>query len=122
MYEKDLTSSDLSPFAVRRTRQEKKKEGAESEEDSYILTNQARVNVFLDTATVTSHKRSELFGPADFVSSVGGLLGLFLGVSAVSLVELFYYLAGMNAENGRPRSRGRAVASASGNIGDKARF
>ena len=29
----------------------------------------------------------------DYVSSVGGVLGLFMGFSIISLVEIFYWLA-----------------------------
>uniref|UniRef100_A0A3F2ZDH0 Uncharacterized protein n=1 Tax=Lutzomyia longipalpis TaxID=7200 RepID=A0A3F2ZDH0_LUTLO len=36
-------------------------------------------------------QRSELFGLTDFVSSVGGFLGLFMGISVLSLVEIIYF-------------------------------
>ncbi len=41
---------------------------------------------------MTQHKRGELFGAVDFVSNVGGLMGLFLGFSAISLMEVVFYL------------------------------
>ena len=31
-------------------------------------------------------------GPVDFIASLGGLFGLFLGFSIVSFVEIFYWL------------------------------
>ena len=31
-------------------------------------------------------------GPVDFISSLGGLFGLFLGFSIVSFVEIIYWL------------------------------
>lgn len=37
-------------------------------------------------------KRSELYGPTDFLANCGGLLGLFMGVSLLSIVEIVYYL------------------------------
>ncbi|XP_063706288.1 pickpocket protein 28-like [Culicoides brevitarsis] len=37
-------------------------------------------------------KRSELYGLTDFVANCGGLLGLFMGVSLLSLVEIIYFL------------------------------
>ncbi|XP_073943324.1 pickpocket protein 28-like [Choristoneura fumiferana] len=38
-----------------------------------------------------SMRRSELFGLTDFLANCGGLLGLFLGFSFLSLVEIFYF-------------------------------
>ncbi len=48
--------------------------------------------MFFKAPTVTQHERGELFGTVDFVSNVGGLMGLFLGFSAISLMEMLYYL------------------------------
>lgn len=36
-------------------------------------------------------KRSELYGPIDFLTNCGGLLGIFMSVSLLSIVELIYY-------------------------------
>jgi hypothetical protein len=38
-----------------------------------------------------SLERSELFGFIDFISNCGGLMGLFMGISLLSFVEIFYY-------------------------------
>ncbi|XP_068083948.1 pickpocket protein 28 [Anabrus simplex] len=46
---------------------------------------------FQDTEIISS-KRGELYGAADFVANCGGLLGLFLGFSILSLVEIIYFL------------------------------
>lgn len=45
---------------------------------------------FKDNEFITS-KRSELYGWIDFLAAMGGLLGLFIGVTALSFVEIFYY-------------------------------
>ncbi|XP_055920744.1 pickpocket protein 28 [Eupeodes corollae] len=45
---------------------------------------------FKDNQFITS-KRSELYGITDFVANCGGLLGLFMGFSALSIVEFFYH-------------------------------
>ncbi|KAG4070422.1 hypothetical protein HA402_005654 [Bradysia odoriphaga] len=47
---------------------------------------------FKENQFITS-KRSELFGPTDFLASCGGLLGLFMGASFLSIVELLYFLS-----------------------------
>lgn len=36
-------------------------------------------------------RRSELYGRADFLANCGGLLGLFMGFSLLSLVEMIYF-------------------------------
>jgi hypothetical protein len=36
-------------------------------------------------------KRAELYGQTDFIANCGGLLGLFMGISFLSFVELIYY-------------------------------
>lgn len=47
--------------------------------------------VFFRDAQFIPIKRNELFGLTDFLANCGGLLGLFMGVSILSLVEIFYY-------------------------------
>lgn len=39
----------------------------------------------------TALKRHPTYGTVSFLSNCGGLLGLFLGVSALSIVEVFYF-------------------------------
>jgi Amiloride-sensitive sodium channel len=38
-----------------------------------------------------TYQRTELYGRTDFLANCGSLLGLFLGVSVISLVEIVYY-------------------------------
>ncbi|PSN34457.1 hypothetical protein C0J52_20177, partial [Blattella germanica] len=45
---------------------------------------------YKDNQFVTS-RRTELYGAIDFLASCGGLLGLYLGFSLLSLVEIFYF-------------------------------
>lgn len=49
------------------------------------------VTVFFKDDDIFYSKRSELFTLTDFIANVGGLLGLFLGISALSFVEIFYF-------------------------------
>ncbi len=37
-------------------------------------------------------KRSERFGFIDFISNCGGLMGLFMGISILSIAEIVHYL------------------------------
>ncbi len=104
-YLHDLSWAELSPAAIRRTRLQQQDEAWDSH---YVGSNLARVNVFMMSPTITSHKRNELFGPVDFVSGVGGLLGLFLGVSALSLVEvLYHFLSGIFFKGRKTTELGR---------------
>ncbi|XP_022910283.2 pickpocket protein 28-like [Onthophagus taurus] len=38
-------------------------------------------------------ERSELYGIVDFVANIGGLLGLFIGCSVISVMEIVYFLS-----------------------------
>ncbi|KAG4070461.1 hypothetical protein HA402_005693 [Bradysia odoriphaga] len=44
------------------------------------------------TSFITS-KRSELYGKTDFLANCGGLLGLFMGASFLSIFELLYFFS-----------------------------
>ncbi|XP_044730080.1 pickpocket protein 28-like [Chrysoperla carnea] len=58
----------------------------------YFEKNMAILEFYFETKTFTKNVKGELFGFTDFLSSTGGLLGLFLGFSFLSAVELFYYI------------------------------
>ncbi|XP_068082934.1 pickpocket protein 28-like [Anabrus simplex] len=53
----------------------------------------ARVYIFFKDTQFIGSRRSELYGDTDFLANCGGLLGLGLGISVLSLVELLYWLA-----------------------------
>lgn len=52
----------------------------------------ARLTIFFKEAQFITSKRSELYGLTDFLANCGGLLGLFMGVSILSLIEIIYYV------------------------------
>ncbi|KAJ2943106.1 hypothetical protein O0L34_g18796 [Tuta absoluta] len=52
----------------------------------------AYLEVFFKDAHFDRWRRLELYGWADILSDCGGLLGLFMGVSVLSLVEILYFL------------------------------
>lgn len=51
----------------------------------------SRLTIFFKNSYFVTSRRSELYGSADFLADTGGLLGLFMGVSILSLIEIFYY-------------------------------
>lgn len=50
-----------------------------------------RFQVYFKENEFITLTRSELYGPIDFIASCGGLLGLFMGASFLSIVELLYF-------------------------------
>ena len=44
-------------------------------------------------------ERSIRMGPVDFIASLGGLFGLFLGFSIVSFVEIIYWIVVRGSRN-----------------------
>ncbi|XP_041982502.1 uncharacterized protein LOC121735666 [Aricia agestis] len=60
------------------------------DEDEDLLY--ARVMVFFKEAQFITSKRSELYGQTDFLANCGGLLGLFMGFSFLSVAEILYFL------------------------------
>lgn len=51
----------------------------------------SRLSIFFKEAQFLTSKRSELYGTTDFLANCGGLLGLFMGVSTLSIVEIIYF-------------------------------
>ncbi|KXJ77447.1 hypothetical protein RP20_CCG007541 [Aedes albopictus] len=51
----------------------------------------SKLGIYFREVQYITSKRSELFGMIDFISNCGGILGLCLGVSLFSVVELLYY-------------------------------
>ncbi|XP_058464039.1 pickpocket protein 28-like [Malaya genurostris] len=51
----------------------------------------SRLGIYYKEAQFMASKRSELYGLTDFLANCGGLLGLCMGVSLLSLVELVYF-------------------------------
>ncbi|XP_077285517.1 pickpocket protein 28-like [Arctopsyche grandis] len=52
----------------------------------------SRVSMFFKDAEFIMSRRSELYGITDFLANCGGIMGLFLGFSFLSLVEIIYFL------------------------------
>ncbi|XP_058837402.1 pickpocket protein 28-like [Topomyia yanbarensis] len=51
----------------------------------------ARLTIYFKESQFITSKRSELYGVTDFLANCGGLLGLFMGMSLLSLAEIIYF-------------------------------
>lgn len=51
----------------------------------------SKLSIHYKNKKVIALRRSEFYGEIGFLSDCGGLLGLFMGFSLLSIVELFYY-------------------------------
>lgn len=51
----------------------------------------SKISIHYKDKKVITLKRSEFYGEAAFLANCGGLLGLFMGFSILSLVEIFYF-------------------------------
>lgn len=52
---------------------------------------QARLAIFFRDQQVETIKRMEVYTYSDFLALCGGLLGLFLGMSVLSVIEFIYF-------------------------------
>ncbi|XP_053614914.1 pickpocket protein 28-like isoform X2 [Plodia interpunctella] len=111
--ELSLSKSSLDPKAARETTKcdclqacTELKYDAEVSQAVYDLTNYHKnpnpdianelrlpsgLVVYFAEELFTSLRRSELYGGVDFVANCGGIMGLFMGFSFLSLVEIVYY-------------------------------
>ena len=58
----------------------------------YANKNLAVLNVFIRDPYYTKYLKSEQITPISFIGNAGGLLGLCMGMSFVSIFEVFYHL------------------------------
>uniref|UniRef100_A0A336MJF3 CSON001992 protein n=1 Tax=Culicoides sonorensis TaxID=179676 RepID=A0A336MJF3_CULSO len=62
-------------------------------ENRSVLYDVTKLYVTFKDSEFFAMKRSELYGLTDFIANCGGLLGLFMGVSLLSFVEIIYFFA-----------------------------
>jgi amiloride-sensitive sodium channel len=58
-----------------------------------VINNLAMLHIYFKKLHFMRHSRGELYGLIDFFSNIGGLLGLCMGFSALSLVEFVYFFS-----------------------------
>ena len=58
----------------------------------YCKDNLARVMVFVQKPFLTIYKRDQVMSYLQLVANMGGLLGLCMGFSVVSVAEIFYHI------------------------------
>lgn len=69
------------------------------EKDAFLLNhnlepeNVAILHIYYAASSFRSQKKEEFVGFADFLSNMGGLLGLFMGFSVISVIEMFYFIS-----------------------------
>ena len=59
---------------------------------SEVLKDMSRANIYFKTTTVTHIEEQPMIKGFDLVSSIGGTLGLFVGMSILSMFEVFQLL------------------------------
>ncbi|XP_061397103.1 pickpocket protein 28-like, partial [Musca vetustissima] len=59
--------------------------------EEYVEKNIAILNMYYKDNSFHSNKQTEFIGMTDFMSSIGGLIGLFFGFSFMSLAEIIFY-------------------------------
>ncbi|ETN74845.1 hypothetical protein NECAME_12711 [Necator americanus] len=60
--------------------------------DEHVRNNISVVNLFLQSMTYERHEQQKQLQTADLLSNIAGSMGLFLGMSTVTLLEIFIYL------------------------------
>lgn len=63
-----------------------------SSNQKYIASN-ISVSIYFADEEFIGYKRSESYGTVSLLSNIGGILGLFLGVSMLSIVEALYFVS-----------------------------
>ena len=63
----------------------------EFKNDTFIHDNMAVLHIYFEKLHFVVHERGQLYTTIEIISNIGGLLGLCLGFSILSLVEFIYF-------------------------------
>ncbi|XP_045451667.1 pickpocket protein 28-like [Melitaea cinxia] len=81
-YEAETSQADFNVYALLKAM------NSRITETGFLYT---QIKIFFKEAQFIKVRRSELYGHTDFLANCGGLLGLFLGFSLLSVVEFIYF-------------------------------
>ncbi|KAK9883353.1 hypothetical protein WA026_001528 [Henosepilachna vigintioctopunctata] len=68
-----------------------KKMSLEHNDLNSTLYDLTQISIYFGHNVIFTTERNELYGPTDFLSNFGGLLGLFSGFSILSMMEIIYF-------------------------------
>ncbi|XP_017063341.1 pickpocket protein 28 [Drosophila eugracilis] len=102
-YEAEISQADFDYKTVANRETTESKEEQKKRQEMKM----SRVSIFFKEAQFLTSRRSELYGTTDFLANCGGLLGLFMGVSMLSIVELVYFCTVRLISNLRMRRKTR---------------
>ena len=63
----------------------------EFKNDSFVHDNMAVLHIYFEKLHFIMHERGELYTTIEIISNIGGLLGLCLGLSLLSIAEFIYF-------------------------------
>ena len=63
----------------------------EFKNDTFVHDNMAVLHIYFEKLHFVVHERGQLYTTIEIISNIGGLLGLCLGFSILSLVEFIYF-------------------------------
>lgn len=64
----------------------------------------ARLSVYFKETQFTAIKRTVMYGITTLIANCGGIFGLFMGISSLSLIEFIYFFSVRLCSNLRKRS------------------
>ncbi|KAE9415274.1 hypothetical protein Angca_008432, partial [Angiostrongylus cantonensis] len=82
-YDAHISYSDVLPSSLRQRF---------SFSEQYLKNNISVVNIFMRSIAYERHEQQKQLQTADLLSSIAGSMGLFLGMSTITLLEIFIYL------------------------------
>lgn len=86
-YSSSMTYGNIDPSFVKSMRYVEET----NLDKTYVRKNLAVVHLYFTHTQFLSYYKTEIFGLSEFLSSTGGLLGLFIGFSFISAVEILYF-------------------------------
>ena len=63
----------------------------EFKNQTFVTNNLAVLHLYYKTLHFVTKEREEMYSTVDFVANIGGLLGLTMGLSTISLMEILYF-------------------------------